>query len=84
MPLKAKNKMGFHNTTFSLNINYMEVNIQKTKIILFTRKTNNTHFTYYVSDVLILLSDCIQYLGVMLGNKLYIYIAMLIFYIRRH
>jgi hypothetical protein len=34
--------------------NYMELNSWKAKIISFTRKTNSTHFNYYVSDVLIL------------------------------
>jgi hypothetical protein len=38
----------------------MELNIQKTKIIFFTRKTNNISVNYYISFVLILRSDCIQ------------------------
>jgi hypothetical protein len=47
--------------------NYMQLNIQKNKIISFTRKTNSIHFNYYV---LILRSNCIKYL-VMLDSKLY-------------
>jgi hypothetical protein len=34
--------------------NGMELNIQKTKIISFTPKTNSVHFKYFVKDVLIL------------------------------
>jgi hypothetical protein len=49
----------------------MELNIQKTKIISFTHKTNSIHFNYCVSDVLILQSDCKKDLGVMLDSKLY-------------
>jgi hypothetical protein len=48
----------------------MELNIQKTKIIYFTRKTNSIHFNYF-KDVLISRSDCIKDLGVMLDSKLY-------------
>jgi hypothetical protein len=51
----------------------MELNIQKIKIIPFTRKTDSIHFNYYVKDVLILRSDCVNDLGVMLGSKLYIH-----------
>jgi hypothetical protein len=49
----------------------MELNIQKTKIISFTRKTNSIHFKYFVKDVLILRAECIKDLGVMLDSKLY-------------
>jgi hypothetical protein len=49
----------------------MELNIQKTRIISFTRKTNSVHFNYYVSNAIILRSDCIKDLGVMLDSKLY-------------
>jgi hypothetical protein len=49
----------------------MEFNIQKTKIIFFTLKTNNIHFKYFVKDVLILRAECIKDLGVMLDSKLY-------------
>jgi hypothetical protein len=38
------------------------------KLKSFTRKANSTHFNYYVSDVLILRSDCMKHLGVMLVN----------------
>jgi hypothetical protein len=46
-------------------------NIQKTKIITFTRKTNRIHFKYFVKDVLILRAEYMKDLGVMLDNKLY-------------
>jgi hypothetical protein len=49
----------------------MELNIQKTRIISFMRKTNSVHFNYYVSNKIILHSDCIKDLGVMLHSKLY-------------
>jgi hypothetical protein len=51
--------------------NHMELNIQKTGIIYFTRKTNSVHFNYNVSNEIILRSDCIKDLGVMLDSKLY-------------
>jgi hypothetical protein len=51
--------------------NHMELNIQKTRIISFTRKTNSVHFNYYVSNEIILRSDCIKDLGIMLDSKLY-------------
>jgi hypothetical protein len=51
--------------------NHMELNIQKTRIISFTRKTNSVHFNYYFSNEIILCSDCIKDLGVMFNNKLY-------------
>jgi hypothetical protein len=41
--------------------NHMELNIQKTRIISFTLKTNSVHFTYYVSNEIILCSDCIKH-----------------------
>jgi hypothetical protein len=49
------------------------VNIQKTRIISFMRKTNSVHFNYYVSNEIILHSDCIKDLGVTLDSKLYFY-----------
>jgi hypothetical protein len=49
----------------------MQLNIQKTKIISFTRKTNSINFNYYIGDALILRSHCINDLGVMLDSKLY-------------
>jgi hypothetical protein len=51
--------------------NHMELNVQKTKIISLTRKTNSIRFNYYVSGVSILGTDCIKDLGVMLDSKLY-------------
>jgi hypothetical protein len=49
----------------------MELNIQKSRIISFTRKTNSVHFNYYVSNAIILRSGSIKDLGVMLESKLY-------------
>jgi hypothetical protein len=49
----------------------MQLNIQKNKIVSFTRKTDCIHFNYYVKDVLILRSDCMKDLGVSLDSKLY-------------
>jgi hypothetical protein len=49
----------------------VEFNIQETKIISFTRKTNSIHFKYFVKYVLILRAECIKDLGVMLDSKLY-------------
>jgi hypothetical protein len=49
----------------------MELNIQKTKIISFTRKTNSINFKYFVKDVLILPAECIKDLGVLVDSKLY-------------
>jgi hypothetical protein len=40
--------------------NGMELNIQKTKIISFTHKTNRIHFKYFVKDVLILRAEFIK------------------------
>jgi hypothetical protein len=51
--------------------NVMELNIQKSKIISFTRKTNSVHSKYFVRDVLIFRVECIKDLGVMVGSKLY-------------
>jgi hypothetical protein len=51
--------------------NHMELNVQKTRIISFTRKTNSTCFNYFVSGVSILRSDCIKDMGVMLDSKLH-------------
>jgi hypothetical protein len=53
--------------------NNMGLNTQKRSIIYFTRKTNSVHFNYYVSNEIVLRSDCIKYLGVMLHSKLYFY-----------
>jgi hypothetical protein len=51
--------------------NGMELNIQKTKIISFKRKTNSVHFNYFVKDVLIFRAECIKDLGVMVDSKFY-------------
>lgn len=40
--------------------NYMEFNFQKIKIIYFIHKTNSITLNYYVSDILILRSECRQ------------------------
>jgi hypothetical protein len=49
----------------------MELNVQKTKITSFSRKTNSIRFNYYVSGISILRTDCMKDLGVMLDSKLY-------------
>jgi hypothetical protein len=49
----------------------MKLNIFKTNIISFISKTNSIHFDYFVGDLLIVRSDCIQDLGAMLDNKLH-------------
>jgi hypothetical protein len=49
--------------------NGMALNIQKTKITSFIRKTNSIHLKYFVKDGLILRSECIKDLGV------YVYIS---------
>jgi hypothetical protein len=49
----------------------MELNIQKRRIVYFTRKTNSVHFNYYVSNEIILRSDYIKVLGVMLDSNLH-------------
>jgi hypothetical protein len=51
--------------------NCMELNIQKTKIISFTCKTNSIHFKYSVKDVVILRAECVKDLGVVLHSKFY-------------
>jgi hypothetical protein len=49
----------------------VDLNIQKTKIISFTRKINSIHSKYVVKGVLILRAECIKDLGVMVNSKLY-------------
>jgi hypothetical protein len=49
----------------------MKINILKTNIISFTRKTNSIYFNYYVDNLLIVRTDCVKDLGVMLDSKLY-------------
>jgi hypothetical protein len=47
----------------------MEFNIQKTKTLSFTRKTNSMHLI-----AMSVSSDCIKYLGVMIHSKLYFHV----------
>jgi hypothetical protein len=49
----------------------MKINIFKTNMIYFTRKTNNIHFNYFVGDLLIVRTDCVKDLGVLLNCKLH-------------
>jgi hypothetical protein len=51
--------------------NGMEFNIQKAKMISFTRKSISIHFKHFVKDVLILRAQCIKDTGVMADSKLY-------------
>jgi hypothetical protein len=48
---------------------YKKINIFKTDIISFTRKTN-INFNYYVGNLLIVRADSVKDLGVMLDSKL--------------
>jgi hypothetical protein len=59
--------------------NHMEINIQETRIISFTRKTNSVHINYYVSNVIILRSY-VKDLGIMLR----IFIVISILYTLKH
>jgi hypothetical protein len=47
------------------------MNIFKTNIIYFTRKTNSIYFNYFVGDLLIIRTDCVKNLGVMLDSKMH-------------
>jgi hypothetical protein len=49
----------------------MTINIFKTNMIPFARKTNRIHFYYFVGDLLIVRTDCVQDRGVMSDNKLH-------------
>jgi hypothetical protein len=51
--------------------NFMKINILKTNIISFTHKTNTIHFNYFLSDLLIVRTDCVNDPGVMLDSKLH-------------
>jgi hypothetical protein len=42
--------------------NYMKI-IHSKQIISFTRKTNSIHFNYFVSNLLIVRTDCVKDLG---------------------
>jgi hypothetical protein len=46
--------------------NYVKIDILKTSIIYFTRKTKNIYFSYSIGAVLIVRHDCIKDFGVML------------------
>jgi hypothetical protein len=50
--------------------NYMKINIFKTDMISFTRKSNSIHFNYFLCDLLIVRTDCVKDLGVLLDSKL--------------
>jgi hypothetical protein len=51
----------------------MKIIIFKTNIfvISFTRKPNNTHFNYFMGDLLIVRTNRVKDLGVMLDSKLH-------------
>jgi hypothetical protein len=51
--------------------NAMTLNVGKTTIISFTRKTVGLHFNYKLSNNHILRSQCVKDLGVLLDSKLY-------------
>jgi hypothetical protein len=51
--------------------NAMTLNVGKTTIISFTRKTVGLHFNYKLSNNPILRSQCVKDLGVLLDSKLY-------------
>jgi hypothetical protein len=42
-------------------------------IISFTRKTNSTHFNYFLGDLLNVRTGCVKDLGVMLDSKLHLH-----------
>jgi hypothetical protein len=52
-------------------VNGMKINISKTTIIYFTRKTNNIGFNYKLCNNLVTRSQCVKDLGVLLDCKLY-------------
>jgi hypothetical protein len=51
--------------------NGMKLNLSKTTIISFTRKTNNINFNYNLCNSPVARSQCVKDLGVLLGCKLY-------------
>jgi hypothetical protein len=51
--------------------NGMEINIGKTAIISFSRKSNSILFNYKLCNNLVTRSQCVKYIGVMLDCKLY-------------
>jgi hypothetical protein len=51
--------------------NYMKLNISKTRVIAFTRKTNVLYYSYKICDLFITHTDTIKDLGVQLDSKLH-------------
>jgi hypothetical protein len=51
--------------------NYLKINIAKTNIIYFIRKTKSIHFNYFLDDLLIIRTNCVNNLWVVLVTKLY-------------
>jgi hypothetical protein len=51
--------------------NYMKLNISKTRVIAFTRKTNGRYYSYKICDWFITRTDTIKDLGVQLDSKLH-------------
>jgi hypothetical protein len=49
----------------------MKINIFKTNMISFTRKSKSIHFNYFVGDLLIVRIDCVKDIGVMIDRKLH-------------
>jgi hypothetical protein len=62
--------------------NCMELNIQKTKLISFTRKSNSVHFKYFVKYVLILRAECMKDLGIVVDSRLYFHCHVDLFILR--
>jgi hypothetical protein len=52
-------------------VNCMKINLGKTTIISFSRKTNRIYFHYKLCDNLVTRSQCVKDLGVLLDGKLY-------------
>jgi hypothetical protein len=50
--------------------NFMQIVIQKTKIMPFACKTDSINFNYFVKDVVFLHSNCIKNFGVTLVSLL--------------
>jgi hypothetical protein len=50
--------------------NYMKINVFKTNIIPFTRKSNSIHFNYFLVYLLIVRPDCVNDLEVILGTAI--------------
>jgi hypothetical protein len=54
--------------------NLMKLNISKTRVIAFTRKTNILYYTYKMCNSSITRTDTIKDLGVQLDSKLHIHV----------